>query len=401
MLKTKQVPRQPDEFPAHTAFGKLIRPLVEQLKALPPEKQTESLETLKPIHDFVKNHRLPDTELTKDDVVFLITNKVGDLIRRPLLHTYFAQTLEDGIKVESESEKKVKDILVKAMGSAAWSKFAQEPELADRIAAQYPDGGVLVDYTRLTGEFSEAIKKTPMSSYLILLQATNLAERFHQDHAPQLYDDYNRWSELDPSEQKYRYYTDPDHPFSQGFDLMFARQQIQQDLGLDQTIKLPALVREASFMLVEDNPLHGLLADVLNPVENLVKYAPREEDKAANPLIQEAESKGLYASAERALEVMYNRVGGGGVAPDVILSDIELLGEMNGIRFVRGVYGRERAAGRNPMILMLYSSNPGPYLAEIEKLKGEGIIMGSWHKKDFSPEKMIEAVNEELSRRGA
>jgi hypothetical protein len=72
---------------------------------------------------------------------------------------------------------------------------------------------------------------------------------------------------------------------------------------------------------------------------------------------------------------------------------------MKGTEFVRTLYEKERAAGRNPMILMIYSSNPNIYKEEIEALMRDEIIVGGWNKREFTPKTMIEAVNKELKKR--
>jgi CheY-like chemotaxis protein len=161
------------------------------------------------------------------------------------------------------------------------------------------------------------------------------------------------------------------------------------------------LLKEAYLMLVEDNPMHAMWIIALKDVENLHGYAPKKQLESEDQTTKKNEASGVYGTAERALEVIYRNVGGGGAPPDIILADIELgEGRMNGLEFVREVYDRERAAGRRPIILMLYSSNPKPYADDVETLSKEGIVTGMWNKREFTPKKMIETINSELERRG-
>jgi len=377
-------------------FGRHVKPLVEKLVELPPERQTESLETLKLIHGFIRENGVPVMELTREDILFMLTDPVGNLIRRPMLHTMFANMLDEKLKAEGTSDRLVKDRFLAFLRPAAWSRFVKTTELTQEIKKAYPEGEVWVDYPKRIEEYRAAIRGNPMSAHLMLVEAHRLAIRFREENVVKVMEDERRQAR---GELKVEFCTDPSHAFNQSMDLMFAHSYVAKDLGMGEHIKMPALLKPCTFMLVEDNPLHALLADVVGQAQGMTMYKPTEGLAAHEELTGRWEEGGVYTSAERALEVIYGNVGGGGTPPDIILSDIELLGEMNGIQFVREVYDREKAAGRNPMILMVYSSNPGPYMGEVEKLKADGIIVGSWHKNDFRPERMIETVNEELKRR--
>ncbi|MBM3308622.1 MAG: hypothetical protein FJY77_00040 [Candidatus Altiarchaeales archaeon] len=213
-------------------------------------------------------------------------------------------------------------------------------------------------------------------------------------------DGYRVLETLDPNKPEERcLYSEPGHVLGFAIDFDMLKWPLTAALGLseDAEFHVPERLRELTFMLVEDSIIHGKVGYVLTDKGGFTAYKTQEDVTSRDAREQERENHGVYSSAERALEVMY-----GGATPkpaDIILSDIELLGAMKGTKFVREVYNKEKAAGRKPVILMLYSSNPGPYLDEIERLKQEGIIIGGWHKKDFTPKVLIETVEKAMSEK--
>ncbi|MBU0763119.1 MAG: hypothetical protein KKD39_08855 [Candidatus Altiarchaeota archaeon] len=379
-------------------LGKVIQPLVNDLAALPQERQVESVETLGLIHSFLKGENLADVELTREDILFLITTKVGDLLRRPVLHGMFADKIEAEIETSNATEETVKGHLVTSARASRWSRFISEPAVAEKIKDAKGLEDVYIDMEDKAAELADAIGASPKKAYLITMKTFHIAKNMRETNLPKVRDDFNWYTETQQGrkDKSVEFYTDPGHAFNQGYDVMFIRRYVKAKSEIRFSSTMPAFLRETSFMLVEDNPVHGLLADIILTAENAKAYAPDKKDESTEPLTKKSESKGRYTSAERALDVMYGAANTSGSHPDVILADIELLGKMRGIEFIREVHRREVAAGRKPMIMMVYSSNPRPYTEDIKRLKDEGIIADHWHKEDFTPEKLIETVNEQM-----
>jgi CheY-like chemotaxis protein len=380
-----------------TAFGRLIKPLVEELVKLPAQMQAENIESFRIIFDSLKGRTIPKMELTREDILFMITDPAGNLIRRPILSLLIAERLDEELTAQGPAEQRVKDLLIKPMKASSWSRFVNKPEAVTQIRQEYPGEEVYVDQKQIAYDFRAAIKECPTTSGLMVRKANEVAVSWMKDNVKKVDGDFKQLMNIPFADRKVKFITDPDHAFNQHMDLKFAMFYVDADLGMGDTLKLPPLVREATFMLVEDNPLHAMMVDVLGTAKGLQRYSPARE--VEDPLIREAEARGHYSSAERALEVIEGNIGGGGKPPDVILADIELLGEMNGIRFVKEVHRRETAAGRNPVILMLWSSNPRMYRDEIDGLVRSGVVAGSWNKKDARPEEIIGTINNELMKR--
>lgn len=199
----------------------------------------------------------------------------------------------------------------------------------------------------------------------------------------------------DGDEDTWLFYTDPHHTFNAGDHLGWVLDSLNRQCKIKPIKGIPPLDREVALMIVEDNPFHTTWAELLDGVENLSRYVPDDKLKSGDMTTAEDESRGYYRTAERALSVIGGNIRRGGKIPDVLLADIELGEGMNGIQLVKELHRRYPDA----IIMMMYSSNPGPYVEEIERLKTRGVISGSWHKKDFMPEKFVNAINQELRRR--
>jgi len=377
-----------------TALGRFIKPLAQKLVELPPDRQTESLETFGLIHGFLKEKDLSGLEFTREDILFLLADRVGDLMRRPVLELAFAHMVEKEVKAESDTETRIKDSALRRLKASAWSQFVanerNRPGLRDKILKEHPGEDIWVDDKQWVREFMGLVKENPIFAYGMIKMTAKLADDYDETNTPKASSDYMAHG----LGGRVHFYCDPEHAFNVGVSVRFTGEAVKKALGVGE--KLPALVKEASLMLVEDNAAHRLWAETLDDVKGLSRYAPQEGILADHPLTRENEGRGCYDSAERALEVIEGNIGCGGHKPDIVLSDIELLGEMKGTQLVREIHRRYP----NAIILMLYTSNPERFRDDIQGLVEEGVISGSWNKKDFTPHKFVEAVNKQLQQRG-
>ncbi|MFC2162940.1 response regulator transcription factor [Candidatus Altiarchaeota archaeon] len=376
-----------------TEFGRFIRPVVEKLAALGDAGEKESMQTLDIVYKAIKGREkeLSQIEFTREDSLFMVTDKIGNLLRRPVIHTHFAQKMEDELTAVEPDEKALKSVFIKGLRANAWSRFvAEEAGIQDQIKAKYPDEEVFVDFMENAKGFEEATAKVPVYSYGMVREAVGHAGEFYAKYAKPLEAEYDAEREqAGQDKDKRAFLTDPGHAYGVKADLNLY--DVYSDLSThDYTmISRMELVREASFMLVEDNPTHTLWTRLLGKVGNLSYYKPPAGSESKAESARAYEDRGVYSNAERALEVM----DAAGKPPDVLLSDIELGSGMNGIELVRKLH-KERP---DAIILMVYSSNPGAY--DLESLKKEGVISGAWDKKNFKPHDMIKTINEELGKR--
>ncbi len=389
-----------------TRMGTYLKPLVAKLMELPPERLTESAETFGPLYSFFRGNTLkePLREFTREDVLFLVTDPIGNLIRRPLLHKNFGRLLDADLKAKSPEDKRVKEMFIGMYDKTGWSRFIGEKKKYDEVKAAYPDHDIFIDFTgfvkRLQTEVERSAEKSPARAFQIWLNAWEIGRRYN-DIGDVVDADINRETEYArASGRKSRFFTDGRHAFNQFQDIYAFEGPVKKMLGSGGR-HLPPLVREATLLLVEDSIPQRYLMDALQLSNGLKPYRPNHILRSTNWQEDNFEGKGAYASAERALEVVYGNAKLGTAPPDVILSDIELLGRMNGLELVEEIYRREKAAGRKPMIMLIYSSNPLPYREKADELKRRGVIAGSIRKDEPDlAERIIEAVNEELKRSG-
>jgi hypothetical protein len=144
----------------------------------------------------------------------------------------------------------------------------------------------------------------------------------------------------------------------------------------------------------------------LDTVKGLTKFSPHPSDLNQDPEILRQEAEGCFLTAKRAFEAIKRKVELGEKPPTVILTDIELEapGEeqgMNGLKFVRQVSEWAKAKGLDIKVFMVYSSNPGPYMREVEELERAGVITRAFDKKTLNTEtlkQMVEAINGRLDK---
>ncbi|MFH0859660.1 MAG: hypothetical protein V1921_00495 [Candidatus Altiarchaeota archaeon] len=404
-MVTKQITESPGEFPplmeftASTKFGQLFKPVIDQLVALPKNQRDENIATFRILWNFFGNKKnlsdLAKVEFTREDLIFLLADNVGDILRRPVLDLYLAQRIDESTIAKGENEKGVKGLFLSYISGSAWSRFVKDENLRKQIMQERPDAKVWVDMHQTHENLMNLMEKPENRIFSVgfLGHAAQIAQADTDRYVPIVSDDYDSESRAAKANgRKSRFYTDPGHAFKLKPTIDLMSSAAKMSLGIFSGTRIPPLVKEASFMLVEDNPFHTTWADGLNHCRGLKRYAPLEIDLPEDSITRKSECKGYYASGERALKVIEDKVNTGEKPPDVILSDIELEGGMNGIELTKELHRRYPKA----IILMIYSSNPQPYSEEIDKLTRKGIIVGSWNKTTFSPKDMIAAINGKL-----
>ncbi len=377
-----------------TGFGRFIKPLIDRLNNLPADRRTENLETFKLIYGFLKGKSLARLEYTQDDVVFMMGDDIGNLIRRPILNSWYADQVDAAIEGRTDAEGEIKSMMGRYLRASGWSRFVQDPTLRDTLSKDYP-GDVYVDTLTLSRDLNVKMEEAPLFSVALAEAAFRICrENMDRYGKPNGAVWEAEREAAKRSGRPFRFHTDPGHMFNAGTNMGNKKALIEMKC-LGRQSSMPPFRRETEFMLVEDNPFHFVWADMLDAVGNTVRYAPPKGAESQEPMVVAQESRGYYMSAERALEVMEKR----GRPPALLLTDIELPG-MNGIELIRRLHDRETASGGKPIIAAVYSSNVYPYEDELGRLTADGMIVGAWHKARFNVRDMIDAVNREIQRRG-
>ena len=391
-------------------LGGVIKSLVGRLKELPEERQTESLETFRIIWEFFKDEKnqraLAGVNLEYRDILFLTADKVGNLIRKAVTRYHYAGKIDAAVEVQNEVEQETKDLLLKDVRANSWSKFykirGMKQEITDALGE-----AVVKETSRWDKEFEKQVEKSGSFGSGMVIVASDIGNRMYGLLGEPLNIVYI--TERDCAKEERRdsiFFADPAHGIGVHTDMGLGHAStVLMKAGFHKS--LPPLLRPCTFMLVEDNELQQKWVQFLKKAENISMYAPPEDMVSRELDTRRWESLGCYTTARRALEVISGRLRKKQCPPDIILCDIELEGEgeiegMNGLKFVEKVYQMEKAAGRDPMILMIYSSNPTKYQEEVRKLEQRGIIIGGWSKlklNHLTMTEMIDAINTELGKR--
>ncbi len=400
----KDIRRQTDKvMRGETEFGRRFNPLIDQLTALPEDRQKESIETFKLIHPHLKQTDFSELELGKADLLFLLTTKVGNLLRRPVLHHTFTAKVDKEVKATTPEEQRIKDILLPVFRGSSWSKFVESPFFQQYAKRELVEDQVYMNIEKSANKFKSAMRQAVAASETgtsdLLNKMHQIGVRFMDDNSKEIVDEFYAEENTPYHDRNVHFNSDAWHPFNQFMDV----QAIMGSLQVEKKRQLkggqpflPPVVREQSIMILEDNPIHHMFFDGMRHVENLKGYAPHEKDQWPHDesLKRDSEQGGKYDSAERALEVIQGNVRGGGTPPDLLMTDIELAGKKNGIQLVRDVHKR----WPETVICMMYSSNVPFYQKDIDALKKDGLILEHWHKKDFSLGSMIQRINRELEK---
>jgi len=378
-----------------TSFGRFIKPIVDQLSALPEDRQRESLETLHIIRDFLDDRDLRGLDFERDDVLFMMSNRVGNIVRRPILNSWYAQRVDNAIPAKDRGEQRFKDVMIRYLNAGGWSKFVDVPGVKDW--ARETGVQVHIDILAVSSMVNDEMRRNPVYGVGFFKKAIEIWNADQRKYATPHIADYEAENQLARAAgEKSRFETDPLHMFNAGLKLESKLANIVYELSGKHGEDFPVLLRELTFMLVEDDPFHTGWADMLRYCKQIRRYTPPAALENPDPEFRKYESNGYYASAERALDVIHASEK----PPGLILTDIELgRDQMNGIGFIERLWKEETDAGRKPMILAIYSSNPRPYQEDMERLRREGKIIGHYHKEGFDIRTLLQAVNEELKRR--
>ncbi|MBM3309809.1 MAG: response regulator [Candidatus Altiarchaeales archaeon] len=404
-------------FNPNTQLGKIIAPVVENLARLKSEEQTFTYHTFKTVYESLKDAELSGVELTEEDRRFLVKTRVGELLRRVILHGIVAQRVDREIKTETNEEREIKAAILTPLYGARWSKWVTNPEVLPQILKEHKDEGVFVHIEEavrpLTGRleapretaaaraameeeiaikvvlkdgevFDTALQKDCNFANLALGNALKIAENFvDSNDVEKLKREYDEGEGV--------FYSEPVHAFSVDVDLLALMSGAEKAFTAKGREKV-LLPREASIMVVEDNIIHRNFFMPLDCVENLKRYAPHQSDATTSL----GEGHGYYKSAERALEVIDKHVAQGGKPPDILVTDIELAGNMTGLELVR----RIKEKYPKVEIMVIYSSNIRLYKDRIDELEnpkeGEPVIQKSYDKRGFDPFKFLDFITEKL-----
>ncbi len=410
-----------------TALGRLLMQDAGMRKLILSGEKEENFGNFKTIFDFVKKHDLHAVDLTREDILFLITTDAGNLLRRPLIHTKFAQHIEAEVNPSTEDGRRIKEIVMPYIRGAAWSRYIGKDAILQQIEREYPNDEVFVDVFQIAEEVKTQLKRDAdrysiggtrrsIGSAARSVQARQAADTAYTisratsgevlDEMMQVGKRYRQNRTLASADWKRReteeelrdvFMTDPDHAFNHIDDVYAIAAYVEERYMLRSGEENLSVLREVTLAVVEDNEIHRLLTANTELVGGIKRYNAPESMVRAEKRLRDweryaGEYEGYYSSGERLFDV----IEAVGSPPDAVLVDQELRGRMLGTDVVRELHRR----WPNTVICMLYSSNPEMHKPEFERLRGEGIDVRIWHKDGFRLSMMVEQINAELQKRG-
>ena len=397
-----------------TQFGERIQPLLREFNRLSKEgKLTEGKhtpESFEAIHDFLKGRDFSDIQFENEDIVFLLSTPIGDVMRRPFIHTVYADKAAKEVDPGSEIGKRVVDKALKIVKASGWSKFIDTKECCDHILKHHKDENIFMDVGEAVLDLGDSMKDKVSSRLKGNIFEKDVGELLNVDfvessealgrlqrHAKKFLDD-NAAKMPDNYLSQEKFYSDPGHAFAQAMDINAMCYEAEFRLHKRQSKSKLRLKRKATLMVVEDNEIHQMFFNKKDDTENLSDYTPDEKGNVGDRLDSKIRHDGFYVSAESALKTIDDNVKKGGKPPDFVITDIELAGTMNGLEMIDRIHEKYP----DTTVFMVYSSNIKKYSddesGKLHETLAKNHVIGGWSKQEFTFEKALAAMNEYIAK---
>jgi hypothetical protein len=404
-----------------TQLGSVLQPLFRRFNELSRDgaiKEPEvGKETFEAVYGFMKSADFSEVQLTRQDMLFLLTTRLGELVRRPILHTLYAQQAAAEVDPGSKAGQKTKDMALALLQANGWSRFIQDEATRKHILQTHPNEGIFIDVAKETqrltsqiagGDDNQSDAKyaandilTKTTDSLISEDLTNSTEALNRLMVHGIA--FKRKYELliqSGDYKKARFYSENGHAVAVGMDIRAMWNHAEANI-IEKTVsgKKLKLKAKRTLMVVEDNPLHHLFFTKAEKTKRLTVYAPNKADDKSSIVDFDDLSmrQGFYKSAESALRTIDENVAAGGKPPDYLITDIELAGTMNGVELVKKIHEKYP----DTVVFMVYSSNMDRYMQDGESglsdLLAKDYVIGSWDKSRFTFEQAVDVMNKDIS----
>lgn len=335
-----------------------------------------------------KQDKLAGIELTTSDILYLMGNPVGNIIRRPVIAAHFVALAKKEVKMPEASG--ISELVYETISKFGFSKFINS-EVVDAIKAQGEKENVWIDLEAQDRKINLAIGENLAIAERFFLDLEDLAIKYTQvgDKAEEIFSQaMHRQDSLPANEREHLFYSDPGHIFNV-FEIVRVL-KYKTDKNLDKLISEVKLPRPVTLMCLEDNLVYKLYISKLTACADIKPFAPpTASDSEQYELARTNEGfdqlyYGIYSSAESALSVFKKQLAKG-VTPDLAIVDIELGDDkMNGLQFVREAQRLALEAGKKIHFVFVTSSNMSFYRGEVAELRQSGLIEGAYRKSEFS-----------------
>lgn len=335
--------------------------------------------------------------LHQGDVLYLMSDPVGNILRRPFVAAYLAATARLQVPCSPAAEA-ARDILLDCVGKMGFSKFygSGSAKLKAEIDSRYPEQSASFDPAQVIDTFKNHAQANPnvVGPYVYDLDV------WAQSHTRQLIaleggvfnqlyratrEAANNGAELGT----FPFFADAGHVFNAWETVRLFRYHV--DKTLEPLIAAKTLPCDVSVMVVEDNRFFAWAIQEFRHCPQMRPFVSSKEwidQRAAQASgFQGASDKidllnGWFKNAEEALECLLDGIQNGKI-PDVMFIDIELGCGMNGLEFAQRAHEMCREAGKHVRIMFVTSSNLGFYREALEELQRQGIVKSSRTKAAF------------------
>lgn len=380
-------------FPEKTEFGRFIKPLFFALQQIGP---MESFPQAKRIANELTNFYRPsgnplsiniaDIELTPADEVFLVGHPIGDTIRRPHLHYWFADRLKQlgtDYRVVNHASESSFDSLCSTVRKWGFSEFIMmpsgllRPNMPESLRFCGDDQGVIVSAeeaavfrTMSDSPFGHDLQVVLHSLRLECInRCSRILEAYEnlQDVVIGLKQQGNSSAGI--------YLTDPGHLWNALF--LNLRCLVRSEKLPDEIVQL---IKDQTLLVVEDNrACHRLYRPFLTARVSF--FGPHGIENSAN------DDYPIFTDCESAYERLTNAISEESVLPSVIVVDIELgRDKRDGLTFLEDIHNLFLRRGcRNKILLACAtSSHIALYEERIAELIKKGVIDRGYNKVNFT-----------------
>lgn len=353
---------------------------------------------------------LGSLQLYQGDALYLMSDPIGNILRRPFVAAYLAAAARLEVPCSSDAEP-VRDLLLDCVVKMGFSKFfgRGSRQLTAQIESRHTGQSGYFDHEKVIERFEREAQATPdvvgpyvydldvwamsHTSRLIALEGGVFAQiQVAREGARK------NGASLPPSP----FYSDAGHVFNAWEIVRVFRYHV--DETLEPLIAAKRLPCDVSVMVVEDNRFFAWAIDEyrncpqMRPfvssgewIEARAAMAPKDESLGVRIELE----RGWFKNAEDALDCLLDGLIHGR-APDVIFIDIELGSGMNGLEFARLAHEKCLAAGKDLKIMFATSSNLSFYQEAVADLQSQGIIKSSRTKAAFYLPHVIDELAEML-----
>lgn len=376
-----------------TPIGKeIIQPIVDEIDKLHPAERAPNTRTLEIVHSALQSieRRLGELDIMPADLYFLCSLTVEPTLRRGIFYTWLSEKVRlygdyllSECTEDTSKQRRYKEELVSYIKGSSWTSFfsaLEKSSLKDRLIINAPDQHRSLREAR--SECSDYAYSLAYYGYSLLIHLQRIT----------IGDTKNLMSlHSECVKMGLRRFDSTDLGHGLKWTETF-RSSADTYITANNNLNL---VKATRLLVIEDGIEGDALYESLHYCTNLSFMPfPRSMVASTNISIREWENRGRYYDASRALgaleliwETDRTKI------PNVILTDIEVAGEMTGLEFVEIL--KSKLPDYNPEVIIVSSSSYSRYRNRLLYLENRGMITGFLNKlQGLTGPRLVNMINE-------